>query len=53
MYHQCMEWELADRGLAIVTRQLLPLSYKGRQIDDAFEVDFFVENLVVVDLKAV
>jgi GxxExxY protein len=53
VYHQCMEWELADSGLTFVTRQLLPLSYKGRQIDNAFEVDFFVENLVVVELKAV
>jgi GxxExxY protein len=53
VYHQCMEWELADRGLKFLTRELLPLTYKGRQIDDAFEVDVFVENLIVVELKAV
>src|SRR5688572_22196152 len=53
VYHQCMEWELADRGLKFVTRELLPLTYKERQIDDAFQVDLFVENLIVVELKAV
>jgi GxxExxY protein len=53
VYHQCMEWELADRGLKFVTRELLPLTYKGRQIDDAFQVDLFVESLIVVELKAV
>ena len=53
VYHRCMEWELTDLGLKFLTRQLLPLTYKGRQIDDAFELDLFVENLVVVEIKAV
>ena len=53
VYHTCMEWELEDRGLKFVSRQLLPVNYKGREIDAAFELDLFVENLVVVELKAV
>ena len=53
VYHTCMEWELQDLGLKFVTRELLPLSYKGRQIDAAFEVDLFVESVIVVELKAV
>ncbi len=53
VYHHCMEWELQDRGLTFVTHELLPLSYKGRQIDNAFELDLLVENLVVVEIKAV
>ena len=53
VYHQCMEWELRDRGMKFLTRELVPLSYKGREIENAFEVDLFVENLIVVELKAV
>ena len=53
VYHRCMEWELQDRRLNFVTHELLPLSYKGRQVEAAFEVDLFVEQLVVVELKAV
>ena len=53
VYQTCMEWELQDRGLKFLSRQHLPLTYKGRQIDDAFELDLFVEGLVIVELKAV
>lgn len=53
VYHTCMEWELHDLGLKFTSNELLPLSYKGRQIDAAFELDLFVENLIVVELKAV
>jgi GxxExxY protein len=53
VYHTCMEWELKDRGLKFLSGEVLPLSYKKRQIDAAFELDLFVEGLVVVEIKAV
>src|SRR5688572_22039030 len=53
VYHKCMEWELQDRRLAFTSKQQLPLIYKGRELDAGFELDFFVEGLVVVELKCV
>ena len=53
VYHKCMEWELRDRGLAFTSKQKLPLVYKGMELDAGFELDFFVEGLVVVELKCV
>ena len=53
VYQTCMEWELEDRGIKFLSHQRLPLTYRGRQIDDAFELDLFVDSLVVVELKAV
>jgi GxxExxY protein len=53
VYHTCMEWELQDCSLKFVTHELLPLTYKGRQVDAAFELDLLVEGLIVVELKAV
>jgi GxxExxY protein len=52
-YHRCMEYELALRGIAFKTELLVAVQYKGMEIDALLRSDLFVENVLVVELKAV
>ena len=53
VYHRCMAWELRHRGLKFITEHQVAVVYKGEHLDAAFEIDLFVEGLVVVELKSV
>src|SRR5579883_1079273 len=52
-YEACLCRELALRGLAFDRQLLLPVVYKGMEIDAAYRIDIKVGGLVVVELKAV
>ncbi len=52
-YQDCLGCELTLRGIAFEKEKPLPLNYKGLNLDCGYRVDFLVENLVVVELKAV
>ena len=52
-YQECMKEELALRKLNFMTELRIPVDYKGKEINIDFRCDLFVENLVVVELKAV
>ena len=52
-YETCLAYELDKRGLRL-TRQLpLPLIYDGRRLDAGYRLDLLVEELVIVEVKAV
>ena len=53
VYHKCVASELRRRGVRFLTEEPVPLVYKGEQLDAAFVLDLFVEQLVVVELKCV
>jgi len=53
VYHKCMKKELIIRGLQFQSEMLVPVHYKGLQIETELRCDFFVENMLVVELKAV
>jgi GxxExxY protein len=46
-------WELEDCGLTYVTRVPLHIEHRGRTLHDAYFIDLLVEDLVVVEIKAV
>ncbi len=46
-------WELEDCGLKCVVRVPLDIEYRGRTLRDAYFIDILVEDLVVVEVKAV
>jgi GxxExxY protein len=46
-------WELQDRGLRCETRIPLDIAYRGRRLKNAYWIDILVEDLVVVEVKAV
>ncbi|MBK9747052.1 MAG: GxxExxY protein [Chloroflexi bacterium] len=52
-YEECLAHEFTLRGLAYERQKPLPVIYKGIQVECGFRLDFLVENLVIVELKAV
>ncbi|HRO70403.1 MAG TPA: GxxExxY protein [Chitinophagaceae bacterium] len=52
IYHGALEIEMRDCGLGFVREMNMPIFYKGTQIDQR-RVDFFVEEKIMVELKAV
>jgi GxxExxY protein len=53
VYHKCMKKELSIRGLHFQSELLVPVVYKDLVIDTELRCDFFIENILVVELKAV
>ena len=41
------------RGIAFSSEMSVPVNYKGVEIEAALRCDFFIENAIVVELKAV
>ncbi len=53
VYHQCLKEELQHRKINFQTEMKIPVDYKGKILDIDFRCDLFVENCIVVELKAV
>ena len=53
VYQACLEEELKLRGIECEALFRLPLTYKGRPLQDEFILDFFFPERLVVELKAV
>ena len=52
-YRICLCHELSLLGIAHKGEVLLPITYKGLTVDAGYRVDVVVENLVIVELKAI
>ena len=52
VYQECMEIELAGRGIPAVAFQELPIYYKGRLLKKSYIADFVGFGKVIVELKA-
>jgi len=52
-YVQCLCYELSLRKLPFALEVPLPVQYKGVKLDCGYRVDLVVNDLVVVELKAV
>jgi len=52
-YETCMAYELTNTGLQVERQKPLPVVYKEIQLDQGYRIDLLVNNLVVVELKAV
>ncbi|MCB0619031.1 MAG: GxxExxY protein [Saprospiraceae bacterium] len=52
VYHRCMIRELNLRGLSFQSELVIPLEYKGVQVEAELRCDLFVENILPVELKA-
>lgn len=53
VYQTCLGIELSERDLSFKQELEIPIVYKGNHIQGLFRCDFFVEELIVVELKAV
>lgn len=52
-YEECLYYELMELGLKVVKQKPLPVIYKKVKLEAGYRVDLLVEDLVVVELKAV
>ncbi len=53
VYHKCMIHELNMRGISFKTELVVPINYKGLQLDTELRCDLFIEDTIAVELKAV
>ena len=53
VYEAVMAFELADRGLRVERQVVVPVRYKGLQIEEGFRADLVVNGRVMVELKSV
>lgn len=53
VYQLCMIDELKEQGLNVQSQVYLPVIYKGKDIGGTLKIDLLVNDLVVVELKAV
>ncbi|TWT44858.1 hypothetical protein RAS1_12760 [Phycisphaerae bacterium RAS1] len=52
-YEECLCWELKERGIALARQAPLPVIYKGVRLDVGYRIDVFVEEALIVEVKAV
>ena len=52
-YEECLFYELKQSGLSVEKQKALPLIYKDVKLNVGYRIDLFVENKVIVELKAI
>jgi GxxExxY protein len=53
VYHECLELELSDQRVPFESRRLLPVSYKGRSLQQTYAPDFVCFGKIILELKSV
>jgi GxxExxY protein len=53
VYEKCMAHLLLEKGLHLVSQQRVPLHFRGLYLDCELRFDLLVENLIIVEIKAV
>ena len=52
-YEMCLCYELRKNGLMVEQQAMLPVEYKGIEIDAGYRLDILVENKIILELKSV
>ena len=52
-YEACLVYELTSRNLKIARQKPLPITYRDVQLDCGYRIDLLVEEVIIVELKAV
>jgi GxxExxY protein len=53
VYHKCLKKELNLRGISFKSELLVPILYKDLEIQTDLRCDLFIENCIVLELKAI
>ena len=53
VYHECLKQELKLRGIKFKSEMIVPIHYKGLDLDAKLRCDLFIEDVLVVELKSV
>jgi len=52
VYHKCLKYELTERRIKFQSELVVPVVYKGLELDTELRCDLFIENILPVELKA-
>jgi GxxExxY protein len=52
-YEACLLHELRERKIRAEAQKLLPVMYKGLRLDAGYRIDLLVEDVLIVELKAI
>ena len=52
-YEHCLLYELAQKGIIAKSQVVLPINYKGVEIDAGYRLDILIPGQLVLELKAV
>ena len=53
VYHQCLKEELLYRKINFSTEMKIPVIYKNKELEIDFKCDLYIENCLIIELKAV
>lgn len=53
VYEECLAHELTERGLRVVRQVPLPVVFKGKRLDCGYRIDLIVNDLVILEIKAI
>ncbi|MCB9336280.1 MAG: GxxExxY protein [Flavobacteriales bacterium] len=53
VYHECLKEELNHRKINFLSEFNIPVTYRNKELEIAFRCDLYIENCLVVELKAV
>ena len=53
VYHECLQLEFAQRGIAFRSKFKLPLTYKGQLLQQEYIPDFVCFERIILEIKAV
>ena len=52
VYHKCLKHELSLRKISFQSELVIPVNYKGLELEAELRCDLFIENILPVELKA-
>lgn len=53
VYQNCLQHEFALRGINFLSQPVVPIYYKGIELESLLRCDFLVSNNIVIELKSV
>lgn len=53
VYHECLKEEFTHRKINFITEMRIPIEYRNKILDIDFRCDFYIEQCLVIELKAV
>ena len=52
VYHKCLKHELSLRKISFQSELVIPVNYKGLELEAELRCDLYIENILPVELKA-
>jgi GxxExxY protein len=52
-YERCFAYELENKGFSFKAQTQMPLNYKGISLNCGYRIDLIIEELVIVEIKAI